>query len=172
MSGPAFGFSAGDFISAVSFLVKVTKALKDAGGATDEYRSLVAELGLLQRILRQLHMRQGPDNIFAPDVKQQTNLTLATLSSFLKTISKFDSKLGENAHSSWHHGAAKKAQWATMYAKEVEQLRVKVGTHLAELNLLLQLQTSTEYASLSDLWMADVLNNLAGPTSLEQKWMT
>lgn len=41
MSGPAFGFSAGDFIAAVNFVVKVTKALKDVGGASDEYRSLV-----------------------------------------------------------------------------------------------------------------------------------
>ena len=48
---------------------------------------------------------------------------------------------------------AKKAQWATMYAKEVEQLRAKVGTHLAELNLLLQLQTSTEYAPIPGIWI-------------------
>lgn len=45
---PAFGFSAGDFIAATKLIVDVSKALKDAGGASDEYRSLVAEFDLLQ----------------------------------------------------------------------------------------------------------------------------
>lgn len=145
MSGPAFGFSAGDFISAVTLIVSVTKALKDAGGASDEYRSLTEELDLLQRILKQLHARQGTAGGFDTDVKQQADLTLATLSSFLKTISKFDSKLGGNAQSGWRHGAGRKAQWAVIHAKEVDKLRVKVGAHLSQLNLLLQLQSSTEY---------------------------
>lgn len=147
MSGPAFGFSAGDFIAGVTLIVNVTKALKDAGGASDEYRSLVQELGLLERILKQLHARQGQGatNVFAADVTQQTDLTLTTLSSFLETISKFDAKLGEQAPSAWHHGTARKAQWAVTCAKEIEKLRVKVGTHLSELNLLFQLQTSAGY---------------------------
>ena len=34
-------------------------------------------------------------------ITQQTDLTLATLSSFLKTISKFDTKLGQQAPSAF-----------------------------------------------------------------------
>jgi hypothetical protein len=149
MSGPAFGFSAGDFIAGVNLIAKVTQALKEAGGASDEYRSLGRELGLLERILRQLHAGQGIGGVPSPDIRQQTDLTLDTLSSFLKTISKFDAKLGQQAPSTWHHGVARKTQWAVVQAKEVEKVRVKLGTQLTELNLLLQLQTSIKYASLS-----------------------
>lgn len=166
MSGPAFGFSAGDFIAAFNLVVKVTKALKDAGGASDEYGSLVQELCLLERILKQLHTKHGTGKVSA-GITQQTDLTLATLSSFLKTISNFDAKLGLQAPSAWHHGTARKAQWAAAYAKEIEKLRVKVGTHLSQLNMLLQDQTNTEYASgfgtLNRAWLPSCKPTLSSP---------
>lgn len=169
MSGPTFGFSAGDFIAAVALIVNVTKALKDVGGASDEYRSLVQELSLLERILKQLHARQGT-NIFSADVTQQTDLTLATLGSFLETISKFDAKLGEQTPSAWHHGTARKAQWAVAYAKEIEKLRIKVGTHLSELNVLLQLQTSAEYVSGCETQVrSNVLSDATPPGLIHSK---
>jgi hypothetical protein len=34
---PAFGFSVGDFISAIELFVKITKALKKSGGAASNY---------------------------------------------------------------------------------------------------------------------------------------
>ncbi|KAL2133704.1 hypothetical protein VTI74DRAFT_1880 [Chaetomium olivicolor] len=148
MSAPTFGFSAGDFIAVLGLIVKDTRALKDVGGESDEYRSLMQELSLLKRILIQLHAREGTNNVFATDVKRQTDLTLAALSSFLQTISKSDAKLGQQAPSSWYHSAGRKAQWAVACAREVEKLRVKVGTHLNELNLLLQLETKAGVESI------------------------
>ena len=142
MSVPAFGFSAGDFIAAVGLAVNVTNALKDVGGASEQYRILVQELNSLERVVRKLHARQGTENVFPEDITKQTDMTLETLGSFLKTISKFNSKLGPNAASGWHHGVGRKAQWAVAYAKEVEKLRVKLGTHLAQLNMLLQIYAS------------------------------
>jgi hypothetical protein len=145
MSGPAFGFSVGDFLTAGKLIVNITKALKEAGGASDEYRSLVQELGLLERILKRLQTKGGTGDISAV-ITQQANLTLATLSGFLKTISKFDAALGKQAPSAWRHGTGRKAQWAVAYAEDIEKFRVKVGTHLNQLNLLLQLQTNTRQA--------------------------
>ncbi|KAH6623709.1 hypothetical protein F5144DRAFT_370106 [Chaetomium tenue] len=142
MSVPAFGFSAGDFIAAVGLAVNVTNALKDAGGASEQYKSLVEELNSLERVVKKLHTRQGAENIFPEDITKQTDVTLKTLSSFLKTISKFNAKLGPNAASGWHHGVGRKAQWAVAYAKEVEKLRENLGTHLAQLNMLLQIYAS------------------------------
>jgi hypothetical protein len=144
-----FGFSAGDFIAAVGLLANVTNALKDAGGASAEYRSLVLELKSLEHVVKQLHDRQGAESVFPADITQHTNVTLDTLSSFLRTISKFDAKLGEHAASGWHHGAGRKAQWAVVYAKEVEKLRVRLGTQLAKLNMLLQLYMSARLVRLS-----------------------
>ncbi|EAQ82872.1 hypothetical protein CHGG_11048 [Chaetomium globosum CBS 148.51] len=149
MSVPAFGFSAGDFIAAVGLAVNVTNALKDVGGASEQYRILVQELNSLERVVRKLHARQGTENSFPEDITKQTDMTLETLGSFLKTISKFNSKLGPNAASGWHHGVGRKAQWAVAYAKEVEKLRVKLGTHLAQLNMLLQIYASARVEALA-----------------------
>jgi hypothetical protein len=51
---PAFGFSAGDFITAVRLIVKVSEALKESGGATEDYQDVMQELGALELILLQL----------------------------------------------------------------------------------------------------------------------
>lgn len=39
-----FGFSAGDFVALGGLVIKVTKALKDHGGATEEHQHVVFEL--------------------------------------------------------------------------------------------------------------------------------
>ena len=143
-----FGFSAGDFIAAIGLVANVTTALKDAGGASDEYRSLVRELESLKLVVKTLHDRQGAEGVFPADITQQTDITLVTLSDFLQTISRFDEKLGPQAASGWHHGVGRKAQWAVVYAKEVEKLRVKLGTQLSKLNMLLQLYASARFVRL------------------------
>ena len=114
MSDPAFGFSAGDFI---------------AGNASDEYRSPVQELALLERILKQLYASQGQgsNNVFAADVAQQTDLALTTMRGSFEAISNFEAKLGNQAPSAWHHGTPRKAWWAVGYTKEIEKLQVNAG---------------------------------------------
>ena len=57
MAAPAFGFSPGDFISAIEVVIKVTKALKDVGGAGEQYRAVVDELSLLRDVLDQVRTR-------------------------------------------------------------------------------------------------------------------
>ncbi|RYP06777.1 hypothetical protein DL765_009365 [Monosporascus sp. GIB2] len=154
MSAPAFGFSVGDFISAIELIVKVSKALRDAGGVSEDYRSLVIELNLLQDVLAQLHSQRwasigtsSSNNPFMVYAKQQTELTIATLSDFLNLISKFDAKLGSRAPTGWYRGIRRKAQWAIKYAEEVEKLRLRVGTQLHVLGLLVQLNEPTEILS-------------------------
>lgn len=167
MAAPAFGFSAGDFISAVNIIIDVSKALKVAGGASDEFRSLVAELDLLQNTLKNLQFTETGTasqlytaNPITAYAKQQADLTLSTLSDFLSFISKFDAKLGPQGRQAWYRGAGRKAQWALVYAKEVEKLRLRVGTQLHTLSLLLQLETRQRYASLQSLGMLDEISPL------------
>ncbi|KAK3385318.1 hypothetical protein B0H63DRAFT_559950 [Podospora didyma] len=139
MTTPAFGFSAGDFISAVTLLRTLSKALRDAGGAAEDYRNLKEELDVLHNVLAQFQASQsGPAGPFSSPTKQQIGLALKTSSEFLSFISKFDAKLGGQAPSAWYRGAGKKAQWAVVYAKKVEELRAKVGFHLQGLCLMLQ----------------------------------
>ncbi|CAM1509911.1 Fc.00g002460.m01.CDS01 [Cosmosporella sp. VM-42] len=144
MAAPGFGFSAGDFVAALRLIVDVSKALKDTGGAADEYRQVLVELQLLQKVIQLLQSRAGPQpnasDPFSAYAKQQTDLTLQSLADFLQFVSKFDAKLGVQAQSGWFRGAGRKAQWAVVQAREVEKLRTRVGGQLQLLNLLVQLQ--------------------------------
>ncbi|KAF9765883.1 hypothetical protein IL306_001765 [Fusarium sp. DS 682] len=148
MAAPAFGFSAGDFISAVKLIVDITKALKNTGGAAGDYLEVLADLNLLKDALSHLQQqqtgvtRQRSNNPFAEHAQKQADLTLSTLANFLDLISKFDASLGPQRPSAWYRGVGRKAQWALVYSKHVDDLRSRVGTQLQTLNLLSQLQES------------------------------
>lgn len=61
---PAFGFSVGDFISAIGLVKRVTKALKETGGAPTDYQLVVIELKGLKSILRHLEaLKPTKDNV-------------------------------------------------------------------------------------------------------------
>ena len=142
MATPGFGFSAGDFIAAATLIGKVIKALKDAGGAREEYQAFVNELGLLQQILAKLESdSEATDSghAYYNVARQQTKVTIAELTRFLETISKFHSSMGENSKSGWHRGISRKTQWAVQYAAEVEKMRARLGTQLQLILLALSI---------------------------------
>ncbi|KAF5636747.1 uncharacterized protein FTJAE_5943 [Fusarium tjaetaba] len=146
MTVPAFGFSAGDFVSAVNLIVDITKALKNTGGAAEDYLQVLADLNLLKDVLSHLQQqqtgttRQRSSNPFAEHARKQADLTLSTLANFLDLISKFDASLGPQRSPAWYRGVGRKAQWALVYSKHVDDLRSRIGTQIQTLNLVTQLQ--------------------------------
>jgi hypothetical protein len=146
MSAPGFGFSAGDFISAVKLIIDISNALKETGGAAENYLEVLTELNLLKDILSELQKEQDKPaaeqskNPFVKHAKTQAKLTLTMLANFLALISKFDAGLGHRRSSSWYRGIGRKGQWALVYAKQVDDLRLRIGTQLQALLLLAQLQ--------------------------------
>jgi hypothetical protein len=146
MSAPGFGFSAGDFISAVKLIIDISNALKDTGGAAENYLEVLTELNLLKDILSELQKGQDgmtaeqSNNPFVKYAKKQAKLTLNTLADFLALISKFDASLGHQGSRLWYRDIGRKGQWALAYAKQVDDLRLRIGTQLQALLLLSQLQ--------------------------------
>ncbi|KAF5564261.1 hypothetical protein FNAPI_2254 [Fusarium napiforme] len=146
MTVPAFGFSAGDFVSAVNLIVEITNALKNTGGAAGDYLQVLADLNLLRDVLSQLQQqqtgatRQISSNPFAEHARKPADLTLSTLANFLDLISKFDASLGPQRSSAWYRGVGRKAQWALVYSKHVDDLRSRIGTQIQTLSLVTQLQ--------------------------------
>src|SRR5271156_888137 len=55
---PAFGFSVGDFISAIQLIQKISEALKTAGGASSHYQRVLVELNGLNNALHELQKVQ------------------------------------------------------------------------------------------------------------------
>ena len=55
MAAPGFGFSFGDFVAAASLINEIRKALRDVGGAKDEFQQISIELQHLEILLDQLN---------------------------------------------------------------------------------------------------------------------
>ena len=93
-----FGFSVGDFITALELVATVIDALRDSGEASSEYRELLPQLNSLETALVQVKRLEV-------DYSQQAELiTLMqaaaqcqrTLNEFLKKIEAYQPHLGCN----------------------------------------------------------------------------
>ena len=136
---PAFGFSVGDFISAIELIVKVTKALKSSGGATSEYRSLVEELGYLRLLLEQLQdIKPSASNLNHVNAIRGMALTFRVpLSEFLDRVEKYRTSMAAgNAGKPWQ-GLHRKSQWAVVMPGEISKLRTTITMKIVTVSLLL-----------------------------------
>ena len=123
---------------------KVSKALKETGGATAEYQLVVIELKSLKSILRHLETLQPTkDNVI--HVNAIRGMALACqlpLRDFMVKLEEYESTMGPFADKRSLRAMAKKSKWAVLFAKEVERLRAMVAAKNISLNLLLAMNTS------------------------------
>jgi hypothetical protein len=139
-----FGFSAGDFVALGGLIIKVTKALKDHGGAAEEYQDVVFELQKFKSILdqvEQLGLGVEAGNLDSRKILcELVGRSRTILQGFLTSIDRFQASLGEHSvkhklplTSDW-----RKAQWALFMSREVGRLRGELDS--CALLIVLQLQ--------------------------------
>lgn len=123
---------------------KVSKALKDAGGASSEYQQVVIELKGLKNALRHLEgLEPTEDN--ARHVNAIRGMALACqlpLREFLTKLERFESSMGPFASGQPFRGAGRKAKWAVAVAGDVEKLRALIAAKVIGINLLLATHSS------------------------------
>ncbi|KAL8747168.1 MAG: hypothetical protein Q9190_000932 [Brigantiaea leucoxantha] len=165
---PAFGFSAGDFVSAIGrsyaeeswsaadaskkgLIKKVCKALKAAGGASTEYQHAIVELENLIITLSHLEALQpNEDNIHHVNaIRAMAMACKLPLQDFLAKISRYETSLSPFAARASLGSARRKAQWALSLAEETEKLRAWVAAKHISINLLLAMQTSRAISNLN-----------------------
>ena len=147
---PAFGFSVGDFISAIDLTVKISKALREATGAPAEYRLLIQDLHNLQQILELLQaLRPAGGSI------SHTNAIRGVAITCIIPLRDFAEKLDRNYGLLANSSAAsdrllqrggKKAQWAVFATKEVAKFRSNIAAKVASIGLLLNIFTTESLA--------------------------
>ena len=123
---------------------KVSKALKEAGGASTEYQLVVIELKSLENILRHLETLQPTENNVT-QVNAIRGMALACqlpLRDFMVKLEKYESTLGPFADKKSLRAMARKSKWAVLFAEEVERLRAMVAAKNISLSLLLAMNTS------------------------------
>ena len=137
---PAFGFSAGDFISAIGLTIKISKALRETGGASAECRMILQDLQNLQQVLQLLQdLRPADGNL--SHVNAIRGLAVTCLIPLKEFAEKIDKSYGSMASvSSSDHNlrrSGKKAQWTVFAVEEVAKFRSVVVAKVASIGLLL-----------------------------------
>lgn len=118
---------------------KISKALKEAGGASTEYQNAVIELKGLKHALQNLEALEPTDDNLS-HVNAIRGMALACqlpLRDFMTKLEKYETSLGPWERRSSFQAAGRKARWAVSFATEVEKLRVVVAAKQLSLNLLL-----------------------------------
>jgi hypothetical protein len=143
MAAPGFGFSVGDFVSAIQLIGKVSNALKDAGGAEDDFRILFQELSQLQIVLEQLRDLPPSSTSSQNHFNAVKGMALAVqipLQGFLEKIDKFKVAFDNpRGHFIELRKAGRKAQWVVAMQDEVNKVRGILTIKIVTISVLLAL---------------------------------
>lgn len=143
-----YGFGVGDFIAVIDLIIKVSKALRDIGGAASEYQDVVLELESLQKILTHLGNVRFVISSTTKHADTLQNLALQCqrpLQEFLDRIAGFEASLDAKTDRKLLRTAPRKMQWGAFMAAEIPKLRSVVAAKLLALQLLLQLFNAYVY---------------------------
>jgi hypothetical protein len=135
----SFGWSAGDIVAAIRVIAKVSFALKDAGGASEQYQHTIQDLKTLEIVLQQLQHLKPEDANFA-QIKAICACSQASqraLRDLLDGFHKFEKTMGGGSRQGWHRGAHRKAQWALFTSNELSKFQASIGMQLQALQFLL-----------------------------------
>jgi hypothetical protein len=144
MTAPGFGFSFGDFVQAIKILNDIRKALRDVGGAEDEFKHVLVNLQHLEILLDRLNCESwdnGGDAGRLNVVKGMALTCKVPLQEFLARIEKYK-KMGSGKGVAFRAriGAeAAKIRWAVVMRNEVEKFGAVIMAKVVSINLLLQL---------------------------------
>ncbi|MCJ1244588.1 hypothetical protein MMC30_001786 [Trapelia coarctata] len=138
----AFGWSVGDLILAIRFVVKTGQALKDTGGASDDYQESIDFLHGVEATLKNLEVvaRRSPTGAAIHSIAPQAQRIQQCLKSFMESIEGYEASLGLNRKRGFHHGAWQKGKWAAFVSKRCKELQGKIAFVTASINMNLSLQ--------------------------------
>ena len=130
-----FGFS----IAGIELVTKISKALKDSGGASAEYQQIVQQLESLKLTLQQLSSVKATtqNNAFINAIRTQAQIVETSLQQSLDSITKYNKSLGGQAPKGARHGSARKIEWAVLRQPRAEKLQSTIEAQVSTLNLLL-----------------------------------
>lgn len=118
---------------------KITKALKETGGASSEYQAAVIELKGLKHTLQLLQaLEPTEDNLkYVNAIRGMALACQLPLRDFMVKLEKYEASLGPWAHPTGYRSVGRKARWAVGFVAEVEKLRALVAAKQISINLLL-----------------------------------
>jgi hypothetical protein len=138
----AFGWSVGDLVLAIRFVVKTGQALKDTGGASDDYQESIDFLHGVEATLKNLEAvaRLSPTGAAVHSIAPQAKRIQHCIESFISSIAGYESFLGLDRRRGIHHGVWQKGKWSAFVSKKCKELQGKVAVVMSSINTNLSIQ--------------------------------
>ncbi|KAF2101331.1 hypothetical protein NA57DRAFT_34823 [Rhizodiscina lignyota] len=134
----SFGFSVGDFITAGELILKISKTLREAGGARSDFQELVRELGVLRKALQHLdRLPTSTSSTSLDSIKYAALSCRQPLEAFLLKINRYEVSLGTHHNSRVIRRTVDKLKWEFVSKAEVQKLRGYLEIHVGTINILL-----------------------------------
>src|SRR5271156_2868466 len=126
-----------NFISVLNLFKEIGVALKDHGGASEDYQKTLRHLTAVHTVLLQLEKFKsstgGLTQINA--IRGQAQLIQHEVEIFLKTIEKYKSALGATAGKKFYRGVLPKINWSQRIIRQVEGLRIRIEIQLSNIHI-------------------------------------
>jgi len=136
-----FGFSIGDFISAINLVQTVINALSASSTSSSELQELFRQLYSLETALQEIKKLEVSESLHAEvlALKQSAAQCQLTISDFLSKTASYQPHLlcPTNGVSSSLRGRWKKVKWALCKKKDVVQFKTDLLAHTESIQLLL-----------------------------------
>jgi hypothetical protein len=139
----AFGWSAGDLAQTVQLVIRIGTALRETGGAAQDYQETLDFLCHLELTLQGLQAIAPllKNDASSAVLLSQSQKVEALLKEFIDEVEPFDRALGPTSKRGWRHGAPRKLQWALLVAKRFKNLQTRIALPVSTINANLGIQT-------------------------------
>jgi hypothetical protein len=134
-----FGFSIGDFISALELVATVVDALRESGDSSTEYRALISQLYTLETALLRVKRLELDESQYAEVValRQAAGQCQRTIDAFWERIKKYQPSLRSGGSGSRVRDGWRKIEWALCRKDDVVRFRSDLIAHTESIELLL-----------------------------------
>jgi prephenate dehydratase len=134
-----FGFSAGDFISALELVATVVDALRESGESSTEFRALVAQLHTLQIALESVNCLEVEDAQHGEVIalQQAAAQCQKTIDAFWEKIKKYQPSLRTGGSGSRVKDGWMKIRWAVCKKEDLSRFKMDLVGHTESIQLLL-----------------------------------
>ncbi len=135
----SFGFSAGDFISALELVTTVVNALRESGGSSAEYHALIKQLYALESALIRVKQLEVDDAQHAEVValRQAAAQCQNTIDTFWEKIKKYQPSLRAGGSGSRVKDSWKKIKWVWCKKEDVVKFKADLMAHTESIDILL-----------------------------------
>jgi hypothetical protein len=134
-----FGFSAGDFISALELVATVVDALRESGASSTEYRALISQLHTLETGLLRVKRLELDDAQHAEVValRQAASQCQRTIDAFWEKIKKYQPSLRAGGSGSRVRDGWIKIKWALCQKEDLVRFKADLMGHTESIEMLL-----------------------------------